>query len=192
MNFSTVPPKRSMSALTRSWYGPERGADVLGVGAVGAIREADEIDEEDGDDLALLTPGRGLDQRGAAGETEARALGVLLATRGTDLHAPDLRSDGKERLRGGRKLGRLVLVRRLLVFCEAPLQHAPREDADQPLSLVDDGNPLGVLGLEKPERVLERHVRADGVVAEVPRFSRVAWSAGRGRPRPPRARVSCA
>ncbi len=32
----------------------ERGADVLGVGAVGACREADEVDEEHGDDLALL------------------------------------------------------------------------------------------------------------------------------------------
>ena len=57
-------------------------ADVLRVGAVGAIGEADQVDEENGDDLALLAR-RGLgNERVAAGEAEARSLRILLAARG--------------------------------------------------------------------------------------------------------------
>ena len=54
MNFSTVPPKRSSSARSRAWYGREDRAHVLGVEPLGAAGEADEVGEEDRDDLALL------------------------------------------------------------------------------------------------------------------------------------------
>ena len=69
----------------------ERGADVLGVGPVGAGREADEVDEEHGDDLALLAARRRLERR-AAGEAEARALRVLLAAVRADDHRASVRS----------------------------------------------------------------------------------------------------
>ena len=54
MNFSTVPPKRSISRFRRGVVRAQRGTDVFGVGLVGARREADEVDEEHGDDLAFL------------------------------------------------------------------------------------------------------------------------------------------
>jgi hypothetical protein len=45
----------------------QRGADVLGVGAVRAGGEADEVDEEDRDDLALLSSPHGsIRERGPA------------------------------------------------------------------------------------------------------------------------------
>ncbi len=58
--------------------GAQQGADVLGVGLVGAGGEADQVAEQHGDDLALQPgrPGRG--QRGAAGPAEAEAVGVVL------------------------------------------------------------------------------------------------------------------
>jgi hypothetical protein len=59
---------------------PKRRAHVLRVSAIGAVREAHEVDEEDRDDLALLSGPRRLGERGPAGETEARAIRVLLAT----------------------------------------------------------------------------------------------------------------
>ena len=63
----------------------QRGTDVFGVGPVGACREADEVDEEHGDDLAFLAGRRCLEGR-AAGEAEARALRILLATVQADDH----------------------------------------------------------------------------------------------------------
>ncbi len=71
--------------------GAQRGADVLRVGAVGARREADEVDEEHGDDLALLAARR-LFESGAAVEAEARALRVLLGAAGTDDHRASVRT----------------------------------------------------------------------------------------------------
>ena len=64
------------------------GADVLRVELLRAGGEADEVDEEDGDDLPLLgeRAGRGR-QRRAAGVTEARACRVLVSAAGTDLHS---------------------------------------------------------------------------------------------------------
>ena len=58
--------------------GGERGAYVLGIGVVGARSEADQVDEQDRDDLALLGCGssRGC-QGGAAFEAELRPLGIL-------------------------------------------------------------------------------------------------------------------
>ena len=69
----------------------QRGTDVLRVGAVGARGEADEVDEEDGHDLALLAARRLLES-GAAVETEARALGVLLSAAGADDHRASVRT----------------------------------------------------------------------------------------------------
>ncbi len=132
----------------------ERCADVLGVGTVRAIREPDEIDEENGHDLPLLTDGSSGRKRLGARQAEACALGVLLPAGGADDHAPDLRSAVCRRLRGRRE-------RLFLVLGEPPLEDAPREDAQQAVVLVDDRNALGVLGLEKAERLLERDVRAD-------------------------------
>ena len=66
--------------------GTERRSDVLGIGAVGTIREADEVDEEDRYDLPLLADGGGFRQTRAARETEARSLRVLLAARRADDH----------------------------------------------------------------------------------------------------------
>ena len=68
----------------------ERRADVLRIGPIGARREPDEIDEEDGDDLALLLRGRGAERR-RAGAAEAEAVGILLAAPWADEHAPRLR-----------------------------------------------------------------------------------------------------
>ena len=53
MNFSTVPPWRSSSARTRAWYGTQERLDVLRIHRLGARREADEVAEEDRDDLAF-------------------------------------------------------------------------------------------------------------------------------------------
>ncbi len=64
----------------------ERGADVLGVGAVGAVGEAHEVDEQDRHDLPLLAARDRLGQAGAASETEARVLDVLLTARRADDH----------------------------------------------------------------------------------------------------------
>ena len=51
MNFSMVPPWRSSSRLV--WA--EQRRHVLRVHLLGARREADQVVEEDGDDLALLS-----------------------------------------------------------------------------------------------------------------------------------------
>ena len=84
--------------------GAERGAHVLGVRLVGAGREADEVDEEHGDDLALLAGRRRLERR-AAGEAEARALRVLLAAVRADDHRASVRTwhkaDTSAKDRGG-------------------------------------------------------------------------------------------
>src|SRR5207248_5445706 len=59
-------------------------AHVFRISTVGAVREADEVDEEHRYDLPLLGGLRLLDEWCAARETEARAFGVLLAAGGTD------------------------------------------------------------------------------------------------------------
>ncbi len=38
MNFSTTPPKDSISRRTSSWYGCEERTDVLGIERLGAAR----------------------------------------------------------------------------------------------------------------------------------------------------------
>ena len=58
MNFSAVPPKRSSSARSRAAYGRLHGAHVLGIEPLRLAREADEIGEQDGDDLALFSRAR--------------------------------------------------------------------------------------------------------------------------------------
>ena len=56
----------------------QRRADVLRVGAVGPVCEPDEVDEEHGHDLALLSVRRLGCERTAAREAEASSLGILL------------------------------------------------------------------------------------------------------------------
>ena len=70
----------------------KRRADVLGVGPVGAAREPDEVDEEHGDDLALLAGRRLHGERLPTGKAEARSLGVFLPAVWADHHFADLRS----------------------------------------------------------------------------------------------------
>ncbi len=56
----------------------EHRSDVLWIELLGATREADQVREEDGDDLALLARGSsGLIERRGAGRTEPEALGAL-------------------------------------------------------------------------------------------------------------------
>ena len=71
----------------------EHGAHVLGVEPLGPSGEADEIGEENRDDLALFTSGRllGCEGRGAP-VAEAGAFGVLLAAKGADLHEGRVRA----------------------------------------------------------------------------------------------------
>ena len=90
MNFSTVPPKRSSSARDARVVRRQQRAHVLGVEPLGARREADEVGEEDGDDLALLPRRLGGLESGAAGEAEPRAFRVLLAAVRTGGHAGSL------------------------------------------------------------------------------------------------------
>ena len=59
-------------------------ANVLGVRGLGGRREADEIDEEDGDDLALLRGCARFDERRAAGKAEPRVGRVLAFATGAD------------------------------------------------------------------------------------------------------------
>ena len=140
----------------------ERRSHVLRVGAIGTAREADEVDEQDRDDLALLS-GRSIClERLAARQAEARALRVLFPARGADDHATDLRSDPARRLRSGRK--RLLVVLFLLVLRKPAVEDAAGEDADETVVLVDDRHALGVLGLEEAERLVELDVGADRVV----------------------------
>src|SRR5262249_40438362 len=56
----------------------EQRAHVLRVEPLGPRREPDQVDEQDGDDLALLAR-LGVAERAAAPQAEARVLGVLLA-----------------------------------------------------------------------------------------------------------------
>ena len=64
----------------------EERAHVLGIGAVRAPGEADEVDEEDGDDLSFLPRGRRGREVCAARQAEASSLRVLLAARRANLH----------------------------------------------------------------------------------------------------------
>src|ERR687891_479067 len=97
----------------------------------------------------------------------------------------DLRSVAETRLRGGRELGRRVLAAgRLLVLGQPPLQDAAREDADQTPVAVDDGNALGVVLLEEPERLLERDVGADRGARRRPARTHLLPGAPGGTPSP--------
>ncbi len=65
----------------------EERAHLLRIHLLGARREAHEIGEEDGDDLAFLEPRFLLgSQRPAAGVAEARSFGVLLTAAGAREH----------------------------------------------------------------------------------------------------------
>ena len=80
MNFSTVPPYRSMMSARDLEVLREELARLLGVASLGRGREADEVGEEDGDEAAL---GRGCAQlRGRPSPA-----GALVAMSG-DPHSP--------------------------------------------------------------------------------------------------------
>ena len=66
--------------------------DILWIGLLGRRGEPDQVDEEDGDDLALLrSRPRGLGDRGAARPAESRPLRVLFTALGTGRHPQSLR-----------------------------------------------------------------------------------------------------
>ena len=121
---------------------PEGRADVLRVGAVGTVREADEIDEQHRDDLPFLSCGNLRRQRLTAGQAEACSFRVLLAAVRTDDHA----AGGSGSSSSSR---------------EPPLEDAARKHSDEPMVLVDHRDTLRVLGLQKVEGLLEGDVRAD-------------------------------
>ena len=76
--------------------GRQDRADVLRVEPLGARREADEIREEDGDDLALLEQAlRLVGERFSAGKAELRNRRVLLAALRTNRHRPSVRVDAE-------------------------------------------------------------------------------------------------
>jgi len=70
-------------------------ANVLRIDLFGRRGEPDEVDEENGDDLALFSrPPRCVLEADAARRAEARPLGVLLATVRTRRHGCSLRRHG--------------------------------------------------------------------------------------------------
>jgi hypothetical protein len=100
MNFSTTPPNDSSSRRTRSWYGARNARDVFGVELLRARGEADEVDEDDGDDAALVARLDGHSLEGlAAREAEPREPRVLLTAVAADDHAK--RKPFYEKRRGG-------------------------------------------------------------------------------------------
>ena len=70
---------------------PEHRANVLGIELLGARGRADDVDEEPGDELALLARRRGLGERRAARQAEARDLRVVLTALGTKRHRSSVR-----------------------------------------------------------------------------------------------------
>ena len=96
MNFSTTPPKALDLRAHPREVGRQDRADVLRVEALGAGREADEIREEDGDDLPLLEQAvRLVGQRFRAGKAELRNRRVLLAALRANCHRPSVRVDAE-------------------------------------------------------------------------------------------------
>ena len=71
---------------------PQASTDILGIGLLGRRGEADQVDEEDGHDLALLRSRPwDLGDRGAARPAESRPLRVLFTAVGTGRHPQSLR-----------------------------------------------------------------------------------------------------
>ena len=92
MNFSTTPPNDSISSADGVVVRTEQRLHVLGVEPLGPRREADEVDEDDADEAALLVRCLVLaDERLAAREAEPRDGGVLLAAGGAEAHTWILR-----------------------------------------------------------------------------------------------------
>ena len=76
-NFSTEPPCRSRIDAKILEVAAHPRAQRLGVGRLAERRRADEVAEEDRDDLALLAGRLGDGERGSARAAEARVVGVL-------------------------------------------------------------------------------------------------------------------
>ena len=85
----------------------QRRADVLRIGPVRAIREADEIDEQHRYDLALLADGRLSGELAPAREAEARSLGILLAAGRADDHDSPSVGDGSSSSSASRRCSTL-------------------------------------------------------------------------------------
>ena len=87
---------------------PEQRAHLLGIHALRARGEADEVGEEDGHDLALLEPRVLVDcKRRRAGVAETRAIRILLAAAGARKHhreAYGARSQGSRGRRARRRV----------------------------------------------------------------------------------------
>ena len=92
MNDSPVPSVALQLLPETRLIRREQLRDILGIHLLGARREADEVAEEDGDDLAFfLNLRRGpLGQWGAAEGAEGELARQLLAARSTCRHAGSL------------------------------------------------------------------------------------------------------
>ena len=91
-NFSTVPPWRSRIDAQILEVAAHPRAQRLRIGRLAERRRADEVAEEDGDDLALLARERGAGgELGAAHPAQAETFRILLTAARTDDHAKRLR-----------------------------------------------------------------------------------------------------
>ncbi len=106
MNFSTVPPKRSMSALTRSWYGRSVARTSSGSARSERFVKPTRSTKSTETTLRSSPAGAAAAERLPAGEAEACPLGVLLAAGGADDHA-GIFAAGRDRVyaAGGRSGG---------------------------------------------------------------------------------------
>src|SRR5688572_8526359 len=177
MNFSTVPPKRSMSAFTRSWYGRSVARTSSGSArSERSVKPTRSTKRTETTFRSSVAAGASSSAPPQPRQKRARS-GFSSPHAGQTCIPRDLCSARGERLRRGRQLGRLVVLGRLLVLREPPLQDAARKHSDQPPVAVDDGDALEILLLQEAERVLERNVGIDGVVR------RLGDLAKAGRPR---------
>jgi hypothetical protein len=84
-------PTEALELLARSLVvHAQECPHVLGVARLGPCRRADEVDEDDADDLPLFASTRNVAQRRAAFRAELRRFGVLEPARSTRLHTRSL------------------------------------------------------------------------------------------------------
>ena len=86
MNFSTVPPCRSIAAGHGVEVAQHHAPQRLWVQTLAERRRAGDVAEDDGDGLAHLRGRRGIGEPLATGVAEARPLRVLDATSRTGRH----------------------------------------------------------------------------------------------------------
>ena len=95
MNFSTVPPNRSISTRSRRVIGTQASPHILRIHALGRGREPDQIAKQHRHHLTLFTHRSGwqLGQRRRAERTKRKLARKLLTTGGARRHPPSLRPE---------------------------------------------------------------------------------------------------